>query len=157
MEPPDSINSYLRLFSAELGERILQSFSPLYGAQEPTSPLLAKLLRKPYPARAVVIGGIVKRLTEARSAAVLAECGTGKTLISLASIYVAAEGKPFTAIAMAPPHLTMKWCREALQTIPRLRVFLVDGLRNANSPVPTASTRSNSAAGVGFAKASRLP
>jgi hypothetical protein len=80
--------------------------------------------------------GVVKRLAEARSAAVVAECGTGKTLISLASIYVASEGKPFTALAMTPPHLTMKWCREALQTIPRLRVFLIDGLRNANSTSP---------------------
>jgi len=80
--------------------------------------------------------GVVKRLAEARSAAVVAECGTGKTLISLASIYVASEGKPFTALAMAPPHLTMKWCREALQTIPCLRVFLIDGLRNANSSSP---------------------
>jgi len=109
MEPPKDIPTYLRVFANEMGERILQSFPPLQGAQEPPSPLLAKLLRRPYPSQAVAIMGVVKRLAEGRSAAVVAECGTGKTLISLASIYVAAEGKPFTAIAMAPPHLTMKW------------------------------------------------
>ena len=136
MEPPKDIPTYLRVFANEMGERILQSFRPLHGPQEPPSPLLAKLLRRPYPSQAVAVMGVVKRLAEARSAAVVAECGTGKTLISLASIYVAAEGKPFTAIAMAPPHLTMKWCREALQTIPRLRVFLIDGLRNTNSTSP---------------------
>jgi hypothetical protein len=35
-----------------------------------------------------------------------------------------------TAIVMAPGHITLKWCKEALQTIPRLRVFLIDGLRD---------------------------
>ena len=114
MEPPNDIPTYLRVFANEMGERILQSFRPMHGPQDPPSPLLAKLLRRPYPSQAVVAMGVVKRLAEARSAAVVAECGTGKTLISLASIYVASEGKPFTALAMAPPHLTMKWCREAL-------------------------------------------
>jgi hypothetical protein len=31
---------------------------------------------------------------------------------------------------MAPGHITLKWCKEALETIPRLRVFLIDGLRD---------------------------
>jgi len=98
------IPTYLRVFANEMGERILQSFPPLHGPQDPPSPLLAKLLRRPYPSQAVAVMAIVKRLVEARSAAVVAECSTGKTLISLASIYVAAEEKPFTAIAMVPPH-----------------------------------------------------
>ena len=117
MEPPKDIPTYLRVFANEMGERILESFPPLNAPQDPPSQLLAKLLRRPYPSQAVAVSGIVERLAEARSAAVVAECGTGKTLISLASIYVAAEGKPFTAIAMVPPHLTMKWCREALHEI----------------------------------------
>ena len=106
MEPPTTIETYLRAHANELGERILESFPPLQGAQDPTSPLLAKLLRRPYPAQAVAVGGIVKRLAEARSAAVVAECGTGKTLISLASLYVASGGRRFVALAMVPSHLT---------------------------------------------------
>ena len=39
-------------------------------------------------------------------------------------------GGRFTAIVMAPGHITLKWCKEALETIPRLRVFLIDGLRD---------------------------
>jgi hypothetical protein len=60
----------------------------------------------------------------------IAECGTGKTLISLAALHVHSAGRPFTAIVMAPGHITLKWCKEALETIPRLRVFLIDGLRD---------------------------
>ena len=39
-------------------------------------------------------------------------------------------GSPFTALAMVPPHLVEKWAREAFLTLPGLRVFLIDDLRN---------------------------
>ena len=130
------ISTYLRQFSSELGERILESFPPLHDAQDLPSPLLKKLLRRPYPAQVIAVGGVVKRLAEARSAAAVAECGTGKTLISLASLYVASGGRRFTALAMVPSHLTPKWLREGLTTIPGLRAFVIDGLRNANSTSP---------------------
>jgi hypothetical protein len=136
MERPTNISTYLSAFASELGERILESFPPLHGPQDPSSPLLSKLLRRPFPAQALAIGGIVRRLAEARSAAVVAECGTGKTLIALASLYVAARGKPFSALALVPPTITTKWGREALLTLPRLRVFLIDGLRDGRSSSP---------------------
>ena len=131
MERPNSIGKYLTSFANEIGERILQSFPPLHSAQDPPSPLLANLLRKAYVGQAVAVMGVVKRLAQARSAAVVAECGTGKTLISLASAYVAAGGRPFTALVLAPSHLTLKWARESLQTVPRARAFLIDGLRDS--------------------------
>ena len=136
MERPTSIGSYLVTYATELGQRIIEKFPPLQGIHDPPSPLLSSLLRRPYPAQALVVSGVVKRIAEACSAAVVAECGTGKTLISLASLYVASGGKPFIGIAMAPSHLTLKWCREALRTVPRLRVFLIDGLRDARSTSP---------------------
>jgi hypothetical protein len=119
------------VFAKELGERILESLPPLHGPQDPPSPLLSDLPRRTYPGQALAVMGVVKRLVRARSAAVVAECGTGKTLISLASAYVAAEGRPFTALVLAPSHLTTKWARESLQTVPRARVFLIDGLRDS--------------------------
>jgi hypothetical protein len=74
--------------------------------------------------------GFSKKWERERSAAVIAEYGTGKSLISLAAIHVHSDGRPFTAIVMAPGHITLKWCKEALETIRRLRVFLIDGLRD---------------------------
>ena len=61
---------------------------------------------------------------------VIAECGTGKTLISLGAIHVHSDGNPFTALAMVPPHLVEKWARETFLTLPGIRVFLIDDLRN---------------------------
>jgi hypothetical protein len=38
---------------------------------------------------------------------------------------------------MAPAHITLKWAKEALETIPRLRVFLIDGVRDhARGTIP---------------------
>jgi hypothetical protein len=130
MTVPESIHDYLSMFAGELGERILQTYPALHSAHDPVSPRLATLLRRPFPAQAVAAMGVAKKWETDRSAAVIAECGTGKTLISLAALHVHSDGRPFTAIVMAPGHITLKWCKEALETIPRLRVFLIDGLRD---------------------------
>jgi hypothetical protein len=135
MQIPKDLNEYLRARSSELADRILRAFPPLHGIDDPASPLIERLLRKPFPAQALAMMGVVKRWNEARGAAVIAECGTGKTLISLGSIHIHSDRKPFTALAMVPPQLVGKWAREALLTLPRLRVFFVDGLRG-----PTSST-----------------
>jgi hypothetical protein len=91
--------------------------------------MISKLLRKPYPAQTLAIMGLVRRWQQARAGAVIAECGTGKTLISLGAVYTHAEGRPYTALAMVPPQLVEKWCRETFLTLPRVRVFIIDGLR----------------------------
>ena len=87
MPAPESISNYLRTFASELGERILKTFPPLHAVDDPPSPLIAKLLRKPYPAQSLAIMGLVQRWQQARAGAVIAECGTGKTLISLGAIH----------------------------------------------------------------------
>ena len=129
----DTISAYLRAWSSELGERILQTFPALHGFDDVPSPLIAQLLRKPFPAQTLAIMGVVKRWNEARGAAVIAECGTGKTLISLGAVHVHSERKPFTALAMVPPQLVEKWAREAFFTLPHVRVFFIDGLRTPTS------------------------
>jgi hypothetical protein len=35
---------------------------------------------------------------------------------------------------MAPPHLIEKWAREAFLTLPEVRVFPIDGMRNRGDP-----------------------
>jgi hypothetical protein len=109
MTVPESIHDYLSMFAGELGERILQTYPALHSAHDPVSPRLATLLRRPFPAQAVAAMGVAKKWETDRSAAVIAECGTGKTLISLAALHVHSDGRPFTAIVMAPGHITLKW------------------------------------------------
>src|SRR6185437_5603377 len=55
---------------------------------------------------------------------------------SLGALHVHSDRKPFTAIAMVPPQLVDKWAREAFKTLPRVRVFFIDGLRTATGSAP---------------------
>jgi SNF2 family DNA or RNA helicase len=130
MNIPTTISDYLRAYGNELGEKVLTQFPPLHSPGDPIWPALKQLKRKPFPAQTLAILGIVKRWEEARAAAAVAECGTGKTLISLGSVFTHARGRSFTALAMCPPSLVEKWSREALSTLPGVRVFIIDGVRN---------------------------
>src|SRR5690242_9954359 len=137
MSDSETVYTYLRQYATELGQRILGQFPPLHGVGDPISPLVRTLLRRPFAAQATVLMGLVRAWQNgARNAIVLGEMGTGKTLMSLGAIHVHSERRPYTALAMVPPHLVNKWAREALQTIPRLRVFFIDGFRDAISNSP---------------------
>src|SRR3974377_1836208 len=117
MRPPvthantNDIPTYLRQFAHQLEDRILKHFPPLHLPEDPLPPELRRLRRTPYPAQALAIAGLAKRLETERSAGAIAECGTGKTLISLGALLVHAKGKPFTALAMVPPQLVTKMDR----------------------------------------------
>src|SRR5260370_34616759 len=124
------IYTYMKLFSRELGERILQDYPALHRFEDPISQRVKQLLRRPFPAQAIAIMGVAKRWREQHTAGIVAEGGTGKTLMSLGAIHVHSEGRPFTALAMVPPHLVEKWAREAFLTLSGVRVFMIDDLRN---------------------------
>src|SRR5215467_12066583 len=125
-----TIYDYMRAHANLLGTRILEQFPALHQVRDSLSPRIEGLLRRPFPAQAIAIMGLATRWQQGRTAMVIAECGTGKTLISLGAIHVHSEGSPFIALAMVPPHLVEKWAREAFLTLPGLRVFIIDDLRN---------------------------
>lgn len=126
----NTIYDYMRAHAGLLGTRILEEYPALHQIGDPLSPRIEGLLRRPFPAQAIAIMGLAKRWHQARTGMIIAECGTGKTLISLGAMHVHSEGEPFTAIAMVPPHLVEKWAREAFLTVPGVRVFLIDDLRD---------------------------
>lgn len=125
---------YLRSMSHALGERIVQTYPPLQSPKDPPAPALKTLLRTPLPAQALAITGLAKYLKTARAARIVAECGAGKTYMSLGTMHVDAGMKPYTAIVMCPPHIVHKWAREALLTVPHARAFLIEDLRNGGDP-----------------------
>jgi len=127
---PKTIADYLREFGSELADPTVQMHPALYNPGDPVSPGMNTLLRKPNPAQEVAAMSVVKRWEQARAAAVIAECGTGKTLVALAAIHCHSDGRPYTSLALVPGHLTAKMAREAFQTLPGIRVFFIDALRD---------------------------
>jgi hypothetical protein len=125
-----TIYDYMRANASLLGARILLEYPALHQFEDPVSPRIENLLRKPFPAQTIAIMGLIKSWRGAQTGMVIAECGTGKTLISLGAIHVHSEGRPFSSLFMVPPHLVEKWAREAFLTLPGVRVFMIDDLRN---------------------------
>jgi superfamily II DNA or RNA helicase len=80
-----TVYDYMRAHASLLGERILREYPALQQFDDAISTRIAGLLRKPFPAQTIASMGVAKRWQQARTAMVVAECGTGKTLISLAS------------------------------------------------------------------------
>jgi hypothetical protein len=125
---------YLRTHATELGSRILETYPPLQGTKDPVAPRITTLLRKALPAQALAITGTAKYLRRAKAARIVAECGAGKTYMALGTIHVLADGRPSTTLVMCPSHITHKWAREALLTVPRARTFLIEDMRNGGDP-----------------------
>jgi hypothetical protein len=125
-----TLEEYLREFSVEIGDRILTNFPALHAPGEPVSPILGKLLRKPFAAQEIAIAGAVERLRQANSVAIIAEMGTGKTLMAMATAHVFAAGRPYACLFVVPPQLLQKTAREILQTIPGAKAYVIDSLRS---------------------------
>lgn len=100
-----TLEEYLREFSVEIGDRILTSFPALHAPGDPVSPILGKLLRKPFAAQEVAIAGAVARFRQADSVACIAEMGTGKTLMAMSIAHVFAAGRPYGCLFVVPPQL----------------------------------------------------
>ncbi len=125
---------YLRQFGPLLAARILETYPPLQSTKDPAAPELATLLREPLPAQALAITGAAKYLRTARAVRFVAECGAGKTLMALGTIHALACGRPSTTLVMCPSHITHKWAREVLLTVPRAHAFLIEDMRNGGDP-----------------------
>ena len=109
----ESTFDYLRAHAVELGSRILETYPPSQSAKDPVAPAVATLLRKALPAQGLAITGTAKYLRRAKSARIVAECGTGKIFMALGSIHVLVEGRSSTTLVMCPSHITHKWARES--------------------------------------------
>src|SRR5215472_5145259 len=127
----DTIYTYLRHHAAELGTRIMESFPPLQSMTDEIPGQMATLLRKALPAQAIAIAGLARYLKTARSARIVAECGTGKTFMYLGLAHIF---RARTILVMCPSHIAKKWAREAIKTIPHVRTFLIEDMRNGGDP-----------------------
>ena len=101
-----TLEEYLREFSVEIGDRILTSYPALHAPGDPVSPILGTLLRKPFAAQEIAVAGAVKRLQESNSVAIIAEMGTGKTLMAIAIAHVFSAGRPYACLFIVPPQIT---------------------------------------------------
>lgn len=90
-----SVTSYLSAFGVTVAERIREQFQPLFDpAAEQLSPEILRIndyIRKHagyslYPAQLAVAESVKRKLSEGKSAFIVAECGSGKTKIGATAL-----------------------------------------------------------------------
>lgn len=121
----DSIGEYLKLCGSDLAAEADRRNPPLH-VRGAVTPYLGSLLRRPFQAQADAIAGAAKALKRQKSAWLIAEPGTGKTLMAAAIAWLHAEGKPFRCLVHCPPQLTKKWVREIEETIPGAKARIIE-------------------------------
>ena len=132
MKKSTDIYDYLRHHAAELGERIVGSYRALQQVED-------DLLRALKPLASTVSGpnaghhGPGEEMAAGPQRQSDCRVRNRKDLDFAWGDARSQHGRPFTALAMVPPHIVEKWAREAFQTIPGIRVFLIDNLRNGGT------------------------
>lgn len=125
----------LAQFVTEFGDGLMRAVSeqnpPVYdGRPDPRrEAVMDGLKRDPFPAQREVVQAAARLLVEAdeEAAIINAEMGTGKTMMAIAlAAVLRAEGFR-RALVISPPHLVYKWRREILETVPKARVWVLNG------------------------------
>lgn len=139
-----SVTSYLSAFGVTVAERIREQFQPLFDpAVEQLSPEILRIndyIRAHtgyslYPAQLAVAESVKRKLSEGKSAFIVAECGSGKTKIGATALaaYQAQKRKKTFNIILCPSHVAKKWVREIAETLPDTAGVLVRSITELDS------------------------
>jgi hypothetical protein len=122
-------------FVADFGEGLMQAVlaqnPPVYDgvADARCEAVMDGLKRQPFPAQLDLVQAVAKLLLDADEKAAIAngEMGCGKTMVAIClAAVLRAEGYRRTLV-ICPPHLVYKWRREILETVPKARVWVLNG------------------------------
>lgn len=139
-----SVTSYLSAFGVTVAERIRNQFQPLFDpAAEQLSPEILRIndyIRAHagyslYPAQLAVAESVKRKLSEGKSAFIVAECGSGKTKIGATALaaYQAQKRKKTFNIVLCPSHVAKKWVREIAETLPDTAGVIVRSITELDS------------------------
>ena len=135
------IDSYLSLFGEQLAKKIQESFKPLcnpltdkdqfadyiddyiYGETNGNKEL--------FLGQKTIMQAVKKSLDVNKSTFIIAEMGSGKTLMgaNIPYIHHANRNKGYNTIVMCPSHLVNVWEREIKESVPNSRVYIINTFR----------------------------
>jgi hypothetical protein len=123
------LDDYMEQYGPLLGRQAAQALEPLHVPGRDSFDL-PPLLRQPFKAQVDVIAALVKQLRRDGVPWLSGECGSGKTIMSMVAYHAHAAGKPYRALVFCPGTLTDKWKRELEETIPDVRVTVIESWRD---------------------------
>ena len=129
-----TIDDYFREYSHFHVKKATELLQPLHTPGQDPLPDFSDATRQPFEPQAHVIAAAVKMLDETRRGMLVAEPGSGKTLMGMLTIHQHAQRSVrkggcngnYRAIVLCPDHLCKKWKLELEETIPGVKVMLFD-------------------------------
>ena len=131
MDASQSIPEYLRAYGPVARKSCIAAISATSRTRRSALAGYQQLKRTPFPARGSGHHGHRETVRSKRGARRPSRsAGPARhSSLSAACSRTRTEGR-FTALAMVPPQLVEKWARECFLTLPGVRVFSIDGVRN---------------------------
>jgi tRNA A37 threonylcarbamoyladenosine biosynthesis protein TsaE len=128
-EALQNLDDYMLAYGSILGRQAERSLEPLHVPGRDPLPALG-LKREPFEAQAHVIEAVSKAFRRQKSILLVGQVGSGKTIMSQASIHRHANGKPYRSLVFCPGQLVNKWAREIRATIPDAEVIQIETWKN---------------------------
>ena len=126
-----ALNDFIGQFGQGLLDAVQQQNPPVYQGERRTDwdQVLDGLISQPFEAQREVVHAIAALLLGAgeHGAVINGEMGTGKTLMGIALAALLHHQGHQRTLVISPPHLVYKWRREIIQTVPRARVWILNG------------------------------
>ncbi|VBB45019.1 conserved hypothetical protein [uncultured Desulfatiglans sp.] len=133
MENLISLKDFLNEYGENMAEKVTKELSVIH---DPTtekeieiSSLLNGMKKRPFPSQGEIIKACYKSLISGnRAAYMVAECGTGKTLMAIATAYTLHVYKGIhRVLVICPPHLVPKWIHEIKDSLSNVKAYNFNG------------------------------
>lgn len=129
--PALSLDAYLKANAKHLAAQTEALVRPLHVPGVDPLPDFSGLKRQPFEAQKHVIAACIRTLERQKSLILVGEMGTGKTLLSIAIMHLAAAGQGYRTLVMCPGTLLPKWEDEIKSTVPNAKVSLIRNWKDA--------------------------
>jgi hypothetical protein len=120
------LDEYLTAYGGHLAQQCRERLKPLHDGVGEPHPRVKELLRKPFTAQGHVITAAAKLLKRNKTAFLICEMGTGKSLMGIGTVHAHADGKPYRALVFCPGQIVKKWAREINETLPNVTVTPIE-------------------------------
>ena len=132
------LDSYLNNYSEILANKIQSSYVPQYiPGQDKYNNRLNDFDDSCYfegmnlfYAQKCTMQSVINALGTKKSAFVIGEQGSGKTIMSLGICYAFAKHDGFNAVIMCPAHLVNKWQREITKYVPNAEAYIIKNVND---------------------------
>ncbi|MCP4166043.1 MAG: DEAD/DEAH box helicase family protein [Chloroflexi bacterium] len=118
----ETLDDYITTYGTALQTNAQRALAPLHVPGRDPLPYVP-LNRTLLEAQAHVVAASRKALEQRKGVFMVAECGTGKTIMALATMHGVKQD--YNALVFCPGHITAKWEREIKGTIPGAKVVQI--------------------------------